>query len=66
MSRNTKKVLITVPCEQIAKRANSTPTFKNLSRLTLRQGDNIETVNHFTFSQMLRLYPLLNIKVIEI
>ena len=63
---NTKKVNINVPNEQILKRLNSTPTFNRLSRLVLKVGDNAETVNHKQYSDMVRLYPLINVTVTEL
>ena len=62
---NTKKVNINVPNEQILKRLNSTPTFNRLSRLNLKVGDNIEVVNHKQFADMIRLYPLIGVKIYE-
>lgn len=64
--KNTKKVNINVPNEQILKRLNSTPTLSRLSRLNLQVGDNIETVNHKQYADMVRLYPLINITVTEL
>ena len=63
---NTKKVNINVPSEQTLKRINSTPTFNRLSRILLKVGDNVETVNHKQFSDMVRLFPLINVTVTEI
>jgi hypothetical protein len=64
--KNTKKVNINVPNEQILKRLNSTPTLSRLSRLNLQVGDNTETVNHKQYADMVRLYPLINITVTEL
>lgn len=63
---NVKTVKITIPNEQILRRINSTPTFSRLSRLKLKVGDNIERVNHKQYSDMVRLYPLLNVTVQEL
>jgi len=63
---NTKKVNINVPNEQILKRLNCTPALSRLSRLTLKVGDNIETVNHKQYADMFRLYQLINVTVKEL
>ena len=63
---NTKKVNINVPNERILKRLNSTPTFNRLSRLKLKVGDNVETVNHKQYADMARLYPLINVNLTEL
>ena len=63
---NVKKVKITIPNEAILKRIISTPTLNRLSKNKLQVGENIENVNHFQFSNMLRMYPLLNVGIIEI
>lgn len=63
---NTKKVRINIPDEQILKRIATTPALKRLSRLVLKVGDNIETVNHKQFADMVRLYSLINVTVTDI
>jgi len=63
---NLKTVKIIIPNDAVLKRVNSTPALKKLSRLDLVVGDNIEKVNHFQFSEMQRLYPVLNIELIEL
>lgn len=57
-TKNIKTVKITVPSERILKRIKSTPTFNRLSRLNLQVGENIESVNHKQFADMVRLYPI--------
>ena len=64
--KNIKRVKITVPNEETLIRLNSTPTFSRLSRLKLNVGENIEKVNHKQFSDMTRLYPLINVSIEEI
>jgi hypothetical protein len=64
--KNIKTVRITIPDEKILKRVNSTPTFSRLSRLKLKVGENIENVNFKQFSDMVRLFPLINVTVEEI
>ena len=64
-ARNIKTVIIEIPNEQILKRLNSTPTFSRLSKLNLQVGKNRENVNHKIYSDMVRLYPLLNVLIYE-
>ena len=63
---NVKKVKITIPNEVILKRIISTPALNRLSKIKLQVGENIENVNHFQFSNMIRMYPILNVGIIEI
>ena len=65
-ARNVKTVKITIPNERALKKATSIPAFKWLSRLKLKVGENIENVNHFQFSEMKRLYPMIDIDVEEV
>ncbi len=64
--RNIKTVCITIPTEEALKKCKYVPTFKNLSRLNLKLGENIENVNHTQFSNMNRLYPIIGITVKQI
>lgn len=64
--KNIKTVKIIVPNERVLKRLNSTPIFNRLSRLKLKVGENVENVNHKQFSDMNRLYPMINVSVEEI
>lgn len=66
MKTNIKKVKIIIPNDIILKRINSTPTLKRLSKCNLFVGENIENVNHYQFSEMQRMYPILGINLIEI
>jgi hypothetical protein len=66
MKTNIKQVKIVIPNETILRRVNSTPTLKRLSRLNLVVGENIENVNHFQFSEMQRMYPILGIEITEL
>lgn len=65
MRTNVKTVKITIPNEVVLKRVNTTPALKRLSRLNLVVGDNFENVNHYQYSEMQRMYPVLGIEVIE-
>lgn len=66
MKTNIKQVKIVIPNDIILKRVNSTPTLKRISRLNLVVGENIESVNHFQFSEMQRMYPILGIEITEL
>jgi len=66
MKANIKQVKIVIPNEVILKRVNSTPTLKRLSKLNLVVGENTENVNHYQFSEMKRMYPILGIDIIEL
>ncbi len=64
--RNVKTVRITVPDERTLRRIKNTDTFKYLSRLDLKVGENIENVNHTQFSRQKRLFPIIGVNVEEI
>lgn len=64
--RNVKTVKITIPSERILQRINSTPALNRLSRLKLKVGENIENVNHYQFSEMRRMFPILGVEVEEV
>lgn len=64
--RNTKRVVITIDNSEILRILNRTSTFRNLSRLQLKVGDNYETVNHYQYSEMLRMYPIIGVKIREV
>jgi hypothetical protein len=66
MKNNIKKVKITILDQKTLNRLNSTPTFNRLSRLKLKVGDNFENVNHSQYSDMFRLYKLINVSIEEI
>ena len=66
MKANIKQVKIVIPNEVILKRVNSTSTLKRLSKLNLVVGENTENVNHYQFSEMKRMYPILGIDIIEL
>lgn len=66
MKNNIKKVKITVPDQKTLNILNSTPTFNRISRLKLNVGDNFENVNHNQYSDMFRLYKLINVSIEEI
>ena len=64
--KNIKTVCINIPNEIALKKCKQVPTFKNLSRLDLVIGDNIENVNHTLYANMKRLYPLIGVTVTDI
>ena len=64
--QNVKTVKITIPNEIVLKRINSTPTLNRLSRLILKVGENVENVNHFQFSEQMRMFPIAGVKIEEI
>ena len=49
----------------ILKKIKSTPTLNRLSRLDLVVGENIEIVNHYQYSALLRMFPLLGCEIVE-
>ncbi len=64
--RNIKTVMITIPNEQILKRLISTPALSRLSRTKLKVRQNVESVNHTQFADMLRIYPIIGVSIVEI
>lgn len=64
--QNIKTVKITIPNEIILKKIISTPTLNRLSRLILKVGENIENVNHFQFTEQMRMFPIVGVKIEEI
>lgn len=64
--QNVKTVKITIPNEIVLKRINSTPSLNRLSRLILKVGENLENVNHFQFSEQMRMFPIAGVKIEEI
>lgn len=66
MKTNIKTIKIIIPNEIILNRINTTPTLKRLSKLNLIVGENEERVNHFQFSEMNRMFPILGIQVIDL
>lgn len=64
--RNVKTVKITVPDQAALRLAKTTPVFKQLTRLDLKVGENIENVNHKQFYDMQRMYPMIRIEVEEV
>lgn len=65
-TRNVKTVKIIVPCEIILRKVKTTPALNRLTRLNLQVGENIERVNHYQFSELMRIYPIAGCEVIEI
>lgn len=66
MKKNTKRVTITIPNDEVLKSINRTPLLKSLSRQDLMVGENIEVVNNVQFSRMERLYTLVGAEIKEI
>lgn len=65
-NKNTKTVKIIIPNNQVLNRINNTPALSKLSKLKLVVGENIEVVNHFQYTEQLRMFPILNVKIEEI
>ena len=63
MSKNIISVRITIPNADILKIISSTPALSKLSRLKLVVGDNFEKVNHFQFSEQMRMFPICGVKI---
>lgn len=64
--KNIKKVKITIPNDVILKKIITTPALNKLSRIKLLVGDNIEHVNHYQFSELMRMFPIVGASVEEI
>lgn len=64
--KNTKKIKYVIDHPKRVKLFNSTPAFRELVRKDAKLGENIETVNHYQYSQILKMFPRLNIQVSEI
>lgn len=63
---NTLTINIYVPCEKVLNRINTTPALKNLTRLNLIIGNNKETVNHYQYSKINNMFPLLGCVITKI
>jgi len=56
MRTNIKEITINIECDVRLKRINTTPTFKKLfGNNNLVVGDNLLRVNHFNYSEILRM-----------
>jgi len=55
MKRNVKAITVNVPNDIYLKKINTTPALKRLFRDTLKVGDNEMNVNHFHFSEIMRM-----------
>jgi hypothetical protein len=64
--KNIKTIEIIVPNELILDKIVKTPTFAKLSKMKLKVGSNVENVNHYQYSNMVRLYSLIGVKVNEV
>jgi hypothetical protein len=56
--KNTINVKISIPNEMVLKRLLFTPVFQRLTKIKLKLGDNFETVNHFQYSEQVRLFTI--------
>jgi len=63
---NIKTVKITVPSERVLKMIKTTPALKDLTRLDLQVGGNIERVNHYQFFKLQQMFTLVGCQVEEI
>jgi len=63
---NVKTVKITIPNSAVLKLVRSTPLFQRLTKLKLVLGENIEQVNHYQFSEQMRMFPIAGAKIEEI
>jgi DMSO/TMAO reductase YedYZ molybdopterin-dependent catalytic subunit len=63
---NVKTVQIFIPNENVLSLIVRTPALSNLVRTKLKVGDNIERVNHYQFSQLMRMFPIAGAQVKEI
>lgn len=69
MSKNKKNIItvrIIVPNEIVLNRINSTPALSKLSRVQLKVGSNLEYVNHFQYSEQMRMFPVCGCKIEKI
>ena len=66
MKANVKRVKITIPNIIVLKRLTTTPLFQRLTKLKLKLGENFEDVNHFQFSEQMRMFPIGGAKIEEI
>ena len=55
MKRNVKTIIINIPSEVHLSKINSTFALKNLFRESLVVGNNILNVNHFNYSEIIRM-----------
>lgn len=64
--KNLINVNISVPNESVLNIVSKTPSFQRLTKLKLRVGDNIETVNNFQYSEQYRMFPIIGVVVTKI
>ncbi len=55
MKRNVKTIIINVPSEAHLLKINSTFALKRLFRESLKVGNNTLNVNHFNYSEIIRM-----------
>lgn len=65
MKTNIKTITITIPSQEVLNLINHTPALRNLSKLSLKIGENIENVNYFQYSQLKRMYSLIGCTINE-
>ena len=59
MKRNVKTIIINVPNDIYLNRINTTPALKRLFNTSLVVGNNNLNVNHFNYSDIVRLAGIL-------
>ena len=64
--QNLKKIQVTVESEEVARLINSTPAFNKILRQPVKVGTIEERVNHWQYSQALRMLPIVGAKVTEL
>ena len=55
MKRNVKTIIVNVPSELHLSKINNTFALKKLFRESLNVGDNTILVNHFNYSEIIRM-----------
>lgn len=64
--KNIKTVKIIISNEVILSKINKTFALKQLSRLSLKVGENIEKVNHYQYSEQKRMFACVGVEVVDI
>jgi hypothetical protein len=59
MKRNIKTIVINIQNDIYLNRINNTPTIKKLFKDNLVVGNNILNVNHFNYSEIVRMQGIL-------
>ena len=63
---NTLKINIYIPCEKVLNKIKTTPALNQLTRVNLVVGNNKETVNHYQYSRINNMFPLLGCIITKI